>query len=117
MGEAGLSMGLLRAIERLIVIGERVEAKVDRLLRLTLTGMEGITMTLESLVADLDAETNAVAAKLDKLSADLAAAVAAGQAPKPETLAALQAVSDRLKVLGSDPSAPIPPVAVAEPTP
>lgn len=64
---------------------------------------------LEDLVAALDAETNAVAARIDKLSSELAAAVAANQAPKPETLAALAAVSDRLKVLGQDPAAPIPP--------
>ena len=68
---------------------------------------------LEDLVSALDAETNAVAAKLDHLSAELAAAVAAGQAPKPETLAALAAVSDRLKSLGADPAAPLPAPAPA----
>lgn len=69
---------------------------------------------LEDLVAALDAETNAVAARIDHLSAELSAAIAAGQAPKPETLAALQAVSDRLKVLGSDPAAPIPAPAASK---
>lgn len=63
---------------------------------------------LEDLASALDAETNAVAAKIDTLGAELAAAVAAGQAPKPETLAALSAISDRLKSLGADPAQPIP---------
>ncbi len=71
---------------------------------------------LEDLTAALDAETNAVAAKIDKLSAELSAAVAAGQAPKPETLAALSAISDRLKTLGADPAAPIP-APVPDPAP
>lgn len=66
---------------------------------------------LEDLTKALDAETNAVAARIDTLLASLAAAVAAGQAPKPETLAALEAVSARLKSLGADPAAPIPPPA------
>lgn len=71
---------------------------------------------LEDLVTALDAETNTIAAKMDKLSQELADAIAAGQAPKPETLAALAAISDRLKALGADPAAPIPPPA-PEPTP
>ena len=66
---------------------------------------------LEDLVTALDAETNTLSAKMDKLVAELAAAN--GQAPKPETLAALQAISDRLKVLGADPAAPIPAPAPA----
>jgi hypothetical protein len=81
-----------------------VSRKLDRVLRQN----ETIIMLLEDLVTALDAETNAVAARLDKLQADLAAALAAGQAPKPETLAALQAVSDRLKSLGQDPANPVP---------
>ena len=65
---------------------------------------------LEDLVSALDTETNAIAAKLDKLQSELSAAIANGQAPKPETLAALSAISDRLKSLGADPAQPIPPV-------
>lgn len=72
---------------------------------------------LEDLVLALDAETTAVAVRLDKLSADLAAALADGTAPKPETLAALTAISDRLKSLGADPAAPIPAPVVEEPAP
>lgn len=109
-------------------------AKLDEIYRVLrdLTKGETIIMgQLEDLTAAIDAETNAVAAKLDHLSAELAAAVAAGQAPKPETLAALSAISDRLKSLGSNPAAPIPapvtpapaptepviPVVVVDPTP
>ncbi len=82
----------------------RVIAKLNRLLEL-----QGISiMTLEELASALDAETTAVAAKIDQLRADLAAAVAAGQAPKPETIAALEAVSERLKGLAVDPQNPVP---------
>lgn len=70
---------------------------------------------LEDLVTAFDAETTAVAARLDNLTAELQAAIAAGVAPKPETLAALAAISARLKILGSDPNAPIP--APVDPTP
>ena len=96
---------MLEFLKRLFGRGGRLEAKLDRLLVL----QEQTEMTLEELVTAMDAETNAVAAKMDKLSADLAAAHAAGQAPKPETIAALSAISDRLKALGADPATPIPP--------
>jgi hypothetical protein len=74
-------------------------------------------MNLEELTTAIDSETNAVAAKIDHLSKELAAAVAAGQAPKPETLAALSAISDRLKTLGADPATPIPAPPVVAPPP
>ena len=64
---------------------------------------------LEDIVTALDEATNAVAARIDKLSADLQANIADGKAPAPETMEALAAISARLKSLGADPSAPIPP--------
>lgn len=70
-----------------------------------------IMAKLEDLVTQLNDETNAVSARIDKIAADLAAAQAAGQAPSQASLDALQSISDRLKVLGSDPAAPIPPDA------
>lgn len=83
----------------------RLEQKLDLILQL-----QGKTMgQLEDLTAAFDAETTAVAARIDKLGADLQAAISNGQAPKPETLAALAAISDRLKALGTDPANPIPP--------
>jgi len=64
---------------------------------------------LEDLVTALNDETNAVAARIDKLTQDLKDAIRNGQAPKAETLGALSAISDRLKALGQDPANPIPP--------
>jgi hypothetical protein len=87
--------------------GARVEAAVGRILEL----QEKANMTLEELVVAFDTETTAVAHRIDALEAELQAALKAGQAPKPETIAALVAISDRLKVLGQDPAAPIPPAA------
>ncbi len=99
-------------MDRLFGRSRRVEAKLDRIL----IAQEIIMGQLEDLTSALDAETNAVAAKLDKLSAELASAITTGQAPKPETLAALSAISDRLQSLGADPEAPIP-APVPEPAP
>jgi hypothetical protein len=97
-------MSVRSFFQRLLGRGDRLERKIDRILEL----QETTNMTLEQLAQDLDTETNAIAAKMDKLSADLAAAKAAGQAPAPETIAALEGISARLKALGSDPAAPIP---------
>ena len=68
-----------------------------------------------ALVTDIDAATNAVAAKLDTqfaMIADLQAQVAAGtpvsQAQLDALGAALTAEKDRLVALGADPANPIP---------
>lgn len=58
--------------------------------------------TLDTIIADLNTNTNAVSARLDKLIAEIGDSVTADQA------AALQAVSDHLKALGQDPSNPVP---------
>jgi hypothetical protein len=97
-------MSVRAFLVRLFGRGDRLERKIDRILEVQETTMT----TIEQLAKDLDAETNAIAAKMDKLSADLADAKAAGQAPAPETIAALEGISARLKALGSDPAAPIP---------
>lgn len=73
-----------------------------------------MALNLSDLIVALNDNTNAVAARLDKLTADLAAA---GSAPTTEQLAALQAISDHLKALGSDPNLPVPappPAAVTD---
>lgn len=57
---------------------------------------------VKQLAADFDAETTAVAKRIDDLIAKLANSV------DPADVAALQAISDRLKVLGTDPNDPIP---------
>lgn len=87
----------------------RIETKLDRLIAL----QEKTMGQLEDLVTAIDAETNAVAARIDHLGSELASALAAGQAPKAETLAALSTISDRLKSLGADPANPVPPPAPA----
>lgn len=84
---------------------------------LTLNLREKIMSALDDLTTAIDQETNAVAARIDKLTGELAAAVAAGQAPTAAQIAALQAVSDRLKTLGADPAAPIPPAPAPQPSP
>lgn len=76
-------------------------------------GEARIMGALEDITNAIDAETNTIAATIDKLRADLAAAQAKGDPPSPETLAHLQAISDRLKLLGADPSNPIPPTPAA----
>lgn len=70
---------------------------------------------LEDITNAIDAETNKIASVVDKLRADLAAAQAKGDPPSAETLAHLQAISDRLKSLGADPSNPVPPAPDAPP--
>lgn len=83
----------------------RIEHKLD----LILIGQGDTVATLEDLVKAIDDETNIVAKRIDNLQSDLAAAVANNQAPKPETLAELQSISDRLKNLGGSVTTPIPP--------
>ncbi len=84
----------------------RIEEKLDRIL----SNQEIFMSQYTDLVSALDAETTAIAARIDALTASVAAAVAAGQAPD---LTPLQAISDRLKSLGTDPAAPIPAPAPA----
>jgi enamine deaminase RidA (YjgF/YER057c/UK114 family) len=71
--------------------------------------------SIKKLVTDLNDETNSVAAKIDAqlaaiqaLKDQIAAGTAVSQADLDEIGAGLQATSDRLKVLGSDPADPIP---------
>jgi hypothetical protein len=61
---------------------------------------------IKKLIADFDAETNAVAAKLDALKQQVTDGASAD-----EIVAGLQPISDRLKALGADVANPIPPVA------
>lgn len=96
--------------------GARIERKVDALLSDIKKLGEKLMGQLEDLTTAIDAETNAISARVDKLTADLQAALANGQPPNPATLAQLAAISGRLKVLGADPANPVPPPAPA-PTP
>ena len=56
---------------------------------------------LTKLIADFNDETNAISAKIDALTT--------GGQSADEIVAALQPISDRLKVLGANPAQPIPP--------
>ena len=73
---------------------DRIEALIAEL-------RSSLMSRLDDLTAEIDAATNAVAAKIDALIA------AGGLTPAQE--AALVAVRDRLQVLGSDPATPVPP--------
>lgn len=104
---------------KLLTTLQRIENKLDRLLKFELTFAkemlimsDQINAALAKLASDFDAETNAVAAKLDALAAALATSVASQTPVNPAVMAQLQAVSDRLKALGSDPAQPIPPASV-----
>jgi len=88
-------------------------ARIERVLDELLRKEHKIMSQLSDLITALNDNTNLVAAKLDKLAAELAAA---GTAPTPEQLAQLQGISDHLKALGSDPANPVPAPA-PEPTP
>lgn len=57
---------------------------------------------LDTLIQALNDNTNAVAARLDKLIAEV------GDTVTPAQLTELQAVSDHLKALGQDPQNPVP---------
>lgn len=92
----------------------QTDAKLDTLISQGALLMAAVT-DLKTLAADLDVETNAVAAKIDAEMAqiaDLKAQIAAGspvsQADLDSIVASLGPVSDRLKALGADPAQPIP---------
>ncbi len=87
-----------------LVLAHFLTKRVDELSKRKPTLM----INLEELTAALDAETTAVAIRIEALLADLIYAQNNNQAPKPETLAALTAISARLKVLGANPADPIP---------
>ena len=67
---------------------------------------------LKAGIAALDAETTRVGQRIDALVARLAQGTLS-DAEKAEVMAALTAEADRLKVLGTDPSAPVPPPSPA----
>lgn len=66
-----------------------------------------LSQETKDLLAKIDAATNAIAAKLQKL---IDAAANAGSVSEAEVRAALQPEVDRLTALGADPTNPVPPV-------
>jgi hypothetical protein len=101
---------------KIVELDRRVHALEGRVTSLTRTLERIVAMglNLSQLIVDINDNTNAVAARLDKLAADIAAAK--GGAVTDVQLAELQTISDHLKALGSDPNNPVPsppPVATA----
>lgn len=94
---------------------DRVTERLEQILHAVGHIMSTVT-DIKTLITQMNDETNALSAKIDaelKAIADLQAQIAAGSPASQQDLdditSGLQAVSDRLKVLGSDPAAPIPP--------
>lgn len=92
--------------------------RIEDLLQQLLEGQDISMSQIDDVITALNTNTNAVAARLDQMIAEIAAdkasTVSAAQ------LASLTAISDHLKTLGSDPAAPVPtppPAAVASPDP
>lgn len=93
---------------RLAELDHRVRMLEERVAHLTRTleRYEAMALNLSQLIVDLNDNTNAVAARLDKLAADLAAAQ--GGAVTDAQLEELQAIAGHLKAMGTDPNNPIP---------
>lgn len=92
----------LERIERELQAIKLEQAQQTALLIALLAGERIVANTLDAVIADLNANTNAVSARLDKLIAEI------GDSVTPDQTAALQAVSDHLKALGQDPAVPVP---------
>ncbi len=77
------------------------------LLGAIITGEQIVATQLDQIITDLNDNTNAVSARIDRLTA---AIQNQGNTITPDQLAELQAVSDHLKTLGQDPANPVPSV-------
>lgn len=100
----------LRRIEDHLIELRLEVAHVAREVDTLLQRQKRMANKLDDVITALNDNTNAVSARLDKLLAELAAS---GDAPTPEQIASLQAISDHLKALGADPSNPVPTPPVA----
>lgn len=65
-----------------------------------------IDPTITAVIADIDAATNAIAARIQKLIDD---ATSAGSVSAAEVVAALGPEVAKLRALGADPGVPVPP--------
>jgi ABC-type transporter Mla subunit MlaD len=93
--------------------GRRIEQKLDALTRLVQTFYKHTMSQLDDLITAIDNETNAVAAEVAALRAQLAAAPTVTQA----TLDKLSSISTRLQGIAADPANPVPAPAPAPSTP
>jgi hypothetical protein len=91
----------------------RLEAKVDLVqatLHVLLERIHLMATTLADLIATLKTNTDAVSARLDRLVASLQ------NVATPDQLAELQALSDHMAAMGTDPANPVPSLPPASPT-
>lgn len=89
---------------------DRIEGKID----VALTKLEILMALADDLkagIAELDAETNAIATLLTSLGSRIKNSMTDQEVA--DIKAALKAESDRLKTLAVDPTAPVPPVPPA----
>lgn len=93
----------------------RVEPLLHRLEALGVQILTGVTMAnqaLENLITQINDATNAIAARIDRLTNDLQ------NVATPEQLTELTALRDQLVALGQDPANPVPtPAPTPEPAP
>lgn len=82
----------------------RVLHELAELRSLITKGFQAMGMSLDDLVTAIDNETNAVAAEVAALRAQLAAAPTVTQ----ETLDKLSSISTRLQGIAADPANPVP---------
>lgn len=83
---------------------KRVLRELADLRSLVTKGFQSMGMSLDDLVIAIDNETNAVAAEVSALRAQLAAAPTVTQA----TLDKLSSISTRLQGIAADPNNPVP---------
>ena len=95
-------MKVIREIHRKL---DQILGAVERVERLLVTEGKAL-MDLRTVITDLNTNTTAVAARIDRI-------IAAGPTPTPADFADLQAISDHLKAMGTDPAAPVPPLPPA----
>ncbi len=82
---------------------ERVEQKLDGLLKQEAKFMAEVRQDVKDVIAKFDAETTKISDRLDKLIQQSTGLTA-------DEKAAFQAVADHLDVLGTDPVNPVPPL-------
>ncbi len=92
-----------RLIDRLMELNRLLDETQGKLEKAMATSKDFL-----DLLAAMDAETTRIATKLDELLAKLQAG-GMSEAEEAEVFAAANALSDRLKTIGTDPVTPIPP--------
>lgn len=97
----------VRALRADVATVKLQSAQQTALLSALIAGQQVMANTLDSVISDLNTNTNTVAARIDALIAQI------GDNVTPAQTATLQAISDHLKALGANPTTPVPPVPSA----